>query len=166
MTDSTREQGPSRGFSVVPRTSEVPQISGSEGAGELEKREIGTLARTAVRGFLPANVGMMIGSSIGFSMVGALPISSWIILATGLSLGFDAVQVALSLRMKSQMEVSTRRSMIMGFVATLTVGAVSLLSGATDPLLLSVLGFVAGGGLALITPFRRLKDSDPLRRDE
>jgi hypothetical protein len=157
MTDSTREQGPSEGSSVVPHTSETPEISGTEVAGQLETRGIGTLARTAVRGFLPANVGMMVGSSIGFSMVGALPLSSWIIAATGLSLGFDVVQVTLSLRRKSQAEVSTRRSMITGFFATLAVGAVSLLSGVTDPVFLFVLGLVAGVGLALKTLLRRLR---------
>jgi hypothetical protein len=108
---------------------------------------------------------MMLGCSIGFSLGGGLPISSWVMVATGLSLGFDAVQVAASLRRKSLMEVSTRRSMITGFFATLAVGSGSLLSGVTDPFFLFVLGFGIGGGLAGITPFRGLKDSDPPRED-
>jgi hypothetical protein len=108
---------------------------------------------------------MMLGSSIGFSLAGGLPISSWVIVATGLSLGFDAVQVAASLRRRSLVEVSTRRSMITGFLATLVVGSGSLLSGVTDPVLLFVLGAGMGGGLALMTPLRRLKDSDPPRED-
>ena len=49
-----------------------------------------------VRGFLPANLAMMIGSSIGFSMLGTLPISSWIMAAAGLSLGFDVLHIALA----------------------------------------------------------------------